>query len=66
MPDKIFHSSKLDLDYKIKYDNQNRKVIVFEDNINYTSYERDKIKDCSDMALKNIHNIKLLFNGVII
>jgi len=66
MPDKIFHSDKLDLNYKIRYDNQNKKVIVFEDNVFYTKNEMERIKPCSDNALRVIHDVKFVFGGVIV
>ena len=66
MPELIYHSEKLNLNYKIKFDNNKKKVIVFQDDVNYTENEMKVIKNLNVQGLKNIHLIKNLFQGVII
>ena len=65
MPDKIYHSEKLDLDYKIKYGKSGR-VLVFQDDVNYQESEFKKLDGFSDNALKTVHDIKNIFGGVIV
>jgi hypothetical protein len=63
---KIYKSEKLDLNFKIKKDKNENDVIVFEDGVNYRNHEIRKIKNCDNIELKNIHNIKKNFGGVIL
>ena len=66
MQDKIFYSEKLQLNYKIKYNKRNEKIVVFQDGVNYFPGEMNQLKNCSNQMLKNVHLIKLVFEGVVI
>jgi hypothetical protein len=66
MKNKIYFSEKLKLNFKFKKDNAGKRVIVFEDGINYRNNEVEKIKNCNDTELKNIHSLKKTFKGFIL
>lgn len=66
MQDKIYHSEKLNKKFKIKKNNRGENVVVFEDQVNYSQSEMKKIKDCDVVTMKNIHEIKLVFEGVVL
>lgn len=66
MQDKIYHSKKLNLRYKIKQNNVGQNIVVFEDDVNYSQYEMNKLKNLSDCAIINVHKIKNIFKGVIV
>jgi len=66
MSDKTYFSEKLGLNFKVKIDNKGNRRVVFQDNVNYNDYEMEKIKDCNSIQMKNIHNIKKIFGGVVI
>ncbi len=59
--DEIYYSEILKERFKIK---QNR--IVFESNVNYTMYEKDKMNGADDMTIKNVHMAKKIFGGKIL
>jgi hypothetical protein len=61
MQNKIHHSKKLNLRYKIK-----NNIVVFEDNVNYSRQEMNKLKNLSDCAIIKVHNLKKIFKGVIL
>jgi hypothetical protein len=60
------YSEKLKLNYKVKKDSDDNRVIVFEDGVNYRNHELLKIKHITDdIILQKIHSLKKIFNGVI-
>lgn len=63
---KIFYSNKLNMNYKIKYDFMNNKIVVFEDDVNYNQEEMEKLKNVSNDNLRLAHEIKKIFKGVIV
>ena len=65
MEEKIYFSDKLQLNYKIKFDGNGIRRVIFEDNINYSDNEMKKIKNCSVREMNNIHNLKKSFGGFI-
>lgn len=62
----IHYSKKLDMNYKIKHDSNNNKIVVFQDNINYNQKEMDKLKNISDDNLRLVHQIKNIFGGIVV
>lgn len=66
MKNEIYYSEKLKLRYKIKTDVLKHRVIVFEDNINYHENEFKKLNGLSENGLQKIHQIKTVFEGVIV
>jgi predicted transcriptional regulator len=66
MPDKIYHSKKLNLRYKIKQNNVGQNIVVFEDDVNYSQYEMNKLKNLSDCVIIKVHSLKKIFKGVIV
>lgn len=63
---KIYHSKKINLNYKIKHDFLDNQVVVFEDGVNYSTYEMSKIQGLSNDSMINIHAVKKIFQGVIV
>lgn len=66
MSDKIYRSEKLDLNYKIKYNDFNERRIVFEDGCNYSDKEIKSMNGKTDLMVKNVHKIKKLFNSEVL
>jgi hypothetical protein len=66
MSEEIYRSEKLGLNFKIKNNAANKKVIVFEDGINYQESEVEKLKTASEQMIKNAHALKKIFGGVIV
>jgi hypothetical protein len=66
MSDKTYFSEKLGLNFKVKNDKNEKRRVVFQDNVNYNDYEMEKIKDCNSIQMKNIHNLKKIFGGVVL
>jgi len=64
MSDKIYFSEKLGLNYKIKFTENDERRIVFEDHVNYNDSEMLILKNANNQAMKNIHNVKLVFGGI--
>lgn len=56
----IFYSAILNLKYKV-----NETGAEFEDGINYTNSEMNKMNNLNDIGLKNIHKLKKEFKGLI-
>lgn len=66
MPETVFHSTALGLNYKLKKDPTGFNRVVFEDNVNYKAFEIKLLSGVSDSMLKQIHLVKRIFSGEIV
>ena len=66
MQNKNYNSKKLNLQYKIKQNKSGQDIAVFSDNVNYSQYEMNKLKNLSDCAIIKVHSLKKIFKGVIV
>lgn len=66
MPEQVFRSRVIGLNYKIKKDHIGMTRVVFEDGINYRLFEIELLSGVDENMLKQIHTTKKVFAGEIV
>ena len=64
--EKIYHSTPIGLNYKLKKDKAGFNRVIFEDGTNYKPFEVELLTGIDEITLKQIHITKKIFNGEII
>lgn len=66
MPETVFHSTAIGLNYKLKKDPAGFNRVIFEDNVNYQPFEIKLLNGVSDSLLKQVHLVKKIFGGEVV